>query len=68
LAISGASISKRKTFSEHCSFLTILFIIPLFGLQFGCKGTKIKPKSKRNHHILLLFDIIHDVEETLIIQ
>ena len=26
-AISGASISKRKTFSENCSFLIILFMI-----------------------------------------
>lgn len=47
----------------------------LFFLHFRVLGkfseakvTKIKPKSKRNHHILLLFDIIHDVEETLIIQ
>ena len=37
--------------------------------KFGeAKVAKIKTKSKGNHHILLLFDIIHDVEETLIIQ
>ena len=29
-AISGASISKRNTRSENCSFLTILFIFSLF--------------------------------------
>ena len=37
--------------------------------KFGeAKVAKIKTKSKGNHHILLLFDIIHDVEETLFIQ
>lgn len=45
----------------------------LFFLHFRVLGkfgeAKVtKTKSKRNHHILLLFDIIHDVEETLIIQ